>query len=126
MDRRETLKHILEAYRCNPTPEQLEAALDGIEELFEADPIEVREEAFRRSVWAYNFKNKGKYTSDIIEAFINYWNRREPGGKLKHELQDKFKVGGRLATFAKNQSKIDVNRRIAEFKRAAGYVNPLV
>lgn len=130
MDRRETLKHILEAYRCNPTPRQLGSAIKGIEGLFadcETQTVAVgdRQEAFRRSVWAWNFKNKEKYSADIIEAFINYWNRVEPDGRLNHEKQPVFKIGGRLATFSKNQSKIDTNKRIAQFKRASGEINPL-
>jgi|SRR5690554_2270293 len=130
MDNKERIRLAITAYHLNSTPEQMERSIADIESLFadcETQTVAVgdRQEAFRRSVWAWNFKNKQKYPAEIIEAFINYWNRVEPSGRLNHERQPTFKIGGRLATFAKNQPKIDVNKRIADFKRALGAVDPL-
>src|SRR5690554_3367202 len=60
-------------------------------------------EAFRKRVWAWNYKNKGKYPSPLIDAFITYWNAPTTSGKLRWTEQPKFLIGGRLSTFAKNQ-----------------------
>lgn len=85
--------------------------------------IEDRKESFNKKVWAYYFKNKGKYSKEIITAFISYWNRVEEN-RLKHELPDKFYIGRRLSTFSKKQGEIEVQNRLNRFKNYLGKVNP--
>lgn len=110
MDRRETLKHILEAYRCNPTPEQLGAAIEGIEELFadcetQTIPLEERKREFLDSIRPY----LDKYGKDMCNAFGKYWLEISPRGrKYRFEKERVFDVGKRLATWEKNNRKFSI------------------
>ena len=109
MDRREALKHILEAYRCNPIPGQLEAALDGIEELFEpkdeCKSLEERKREFLDSIRPH----LDKYGKDMCNQFGLYWLEKTPKGrKYRFEKEKVFDVPRRLATWAKNNKKFSI------------------
>lgn len=105
MERREILKHILEAYRCNPIPGQLEAAIDGIEELFvdcetQAVPLEERKRKFIESVRPY-VEEIGK---DTANDFTRYWLQITPKGrKFKFEKEKTWDIKLRLKTWVRNQ-----------------------
>lgn len=103
----------------------LEVAVQQIKSLFSNEaPIEERKEAFRRSVWSWNYKNKNKYNADTIKDFIDIWSRLE-NGRLKFEKEKVFKIGSRLATFVKHAEVFEQARELAKYKRALGNVNPL-
>lgn len=110
MDRRETLKHILEAYRCNPTPEQLGAAIEGIEELFadcetQTKPLEERKREFLDSIRPY----LDKYGKDMCNAFGKYWLEISPRGrKYRFEKEKTWNTKLRLETWSRNQRKFSV------------------
>lgn len=110
----------------NGTKEEFERKVKKVFSLLMTNsqpPIEDRKESFNKKVWAYYFKNKGKYNKEIITAFISYWNRVEEN-RLKHELPDKFYIGRRLSTFSKKQGEIEVQNRLNRFKNYLGKVNP--
>lgn len=82
-------------------------------------------DSFKRSVHAYNLKNKSKYSKELVAAFIAYWTRLETDGKLKFLTIDNFKVGNRLATFYKNESKFAKSKQVSYIRSMIHEVNPL-
>lgn len=88
-------------------------------------PIEERKSIFSRSVFAWNYKNKERYDKEFIDSFIGLWSRIDLNMKMHFENQPTFKVGGRLATFAKTKPKFENKNRINKLKKLVGAVNPL-
>lgn len=105
MNRKDSLKHILEAYRCNPTPGQLGAAIKGIEELFadcetQTVSLEERKLKFIESVRPY-VEEIGK---DAANDFTRYWLQITPKGrKFKFEKEKTWDIKLRLKTWVRNQ-----------------------
>lgn len=88
-------------------------------------PIHERVEIFTRSVFAWNYKYKEKYDSELLKSFIELWTRIELNMKMKFENQPTFKIGGRLATYSKTKPKFENKNRINKLKKLVGAVNPL-
>jgi len=82
-------------------------------------------EKFRRDVYAWNFKAKNKYTNEMLNAFLSVWTRLEPTGKFKFQEEKVFKIGGRLATFARLNTQFAQKNQINKFKNVMGAINPL-
>lgn len=60
--------------------------------------IEEREEMF---VQAVRIEAMGKYSDEMVLAFINYWTQRNEGGrKMLYEMQRVFDIPKRLTTWA--------------------------
>lgn len=132
MTKEQQVAHILDVWAANlilhpeSTQESKEKAVSSIMELFKEQlPIETRRNAFGIDVWAWNFKNKEKYSKEAIVAFIDLWTRVEANGKMKFETEKAFKIGLRLATFVKLNKKFAQKKQVQQFKNALGNFNPL-
>lgn len=126
MTKEQQVAHILDVWAANVIlhPEHKEQhrekAVSSIMELFKEElPLHVRKENFERSVWAWNFKNKNKYSNECIEAFNTLWTRLAETNKFKFETEKAFKVGGRLATFVKLNKKFEQKKQVQQFRELA-------
>lgn len=115
MDRRESLKHILEAYRCNPTPRQLGAAIKGIEELFadcetQTIPLEERKREFHEQCTTLLLEDRSN--AQELTAFYKYWTEHpekvKSNTKMRFEKQPTFNIKGRYATWRKQQKRFAI------------------
>ena len=99
-----------------------------LKELFSYEalaPIDERVTIFKRKVYGWDYANKKKYDNAILASFIELWIRVEDGKRMKFELEKNFKIGGRLATFTRLDTKFAVTKKIDQFRNALGGVNPL-
>lgn len=96
--------------------------LFGFENLL---PVDERRNIFNRQVFAWNFKNKEKYSKEVLTSFISLWGRMEDTKNMKFELEKNFKIGGRLATFTSMGVKIGNSNKIKNFKNFIGGLDPL-
>ncbi len=120
---KDRLRALLLLHRTSPIDELVEK-IDTMYSQVPEVPVEVRIDAFRRQCYAWNYNNKSKYESPVIEAFIALWTRLEADGKMKFESQPSFKIGGRLATFTKLNTKFTQQSQIERFKKAMTYNDP--
>ena len=63
----------------------------------------------RNLVEEWNAKNGEKYSKEFLDRFVTYWGD-------KWEDQVSWKLGGRLATFARNDKKYKQKAVINKFK----------
>ena len=120
------LTEILLNFQANLSP--LEDTLEKIKVMFQYEPkatLEARITSFKREVFGWNYKNKNKYSNDLLSAFINLWIRIEPNNNLKFENEQMFKIGGRLSTFAKLNKQFTQSAQLNRFKQSLGSINPL-
>ena len=110
----------------SPDIHDLERLLDKIEQVIATQPkvpLNVRMSEFKRDVFAWNHRNKEKYSQELLLAFINLWCRVGSDGNLKFENETKFMIGGRLATFSKMHKQFQQSSQLSRFRQAGG--NPL-
>lgn len=74
--------------------------------------------SLRNLVEEWNAKNGEKYSQEFLDRFIAYW---EKDGKWDN--QKTFKIGGRLATFSRNDKKYKQKNTINRLKQIAGNTN---
>ena len=112
----------------SPDIQGLETLLDNIEALYAEQPkvpLNVRMSEFKREVFAWNHRNKEKYSQDLLLSFITLWCRIESNGNLKFENEKKFLHGGRLATYARMNKQFQKSNQINRIKQSIGMINPL-
>lgn len=123
---RANLEQIILEY-C-PDVQGLEQLLDKIEQVIAEQPkvsLNVRMSEFKRDVFAWNHRNKEKYSQELLLAFINLWCRIESNGNLKFENETKFMIGGRLSTFTKMNKQFQQSAQLNKIKQSMGMINPL-
>jgi len=134
---KDKLKQLLSLYV--PISSDLNTLVDSIDSLYAKDiksslealktplkaTLQVRIANFKREVLAWNYRNKSKYSNELLEAFCNLWCRIENDGSLKAENETNFKIGGRLATFARMNKQFVKSAQINRLKQAIGSINPL-
>jgi len=119
--------HQLIAEHCHDVHD-LETLLDKIEQIIASQPkvpLNVRISELKRDVFAWNHKNKEKYSTEMLTSFLNLWCRIEKNGNLKAENEKNFKIGGRLATFARMNKQFEKKSSINQFRQHLGTIDPL-
>lgn len=65
---------------------------------FVQDTKEDRLKRFKRSV----MERRGKYPTEMIVDFINWWTEEDQFDIMRFEIQERFKIANRLATWYRN------------------------
>ena len=52
-----------------------------------------------------NTAGGGKYDTQLLQDFFNYWSERNEKGKMRWQLEKTFEIPNRLATWNRNNSK---------------------